>query len=110
MTFALIRYDAARKALAAAHRVDEVKRIHNKAAALLAYAQQAGDLTLQNQAAEIRILAERRAGQLLVDMRDWPTASQAAWPSEKSVVANDTSGTRHFPRPVQQVAAVGLAD
>jgi uncharacterized protein YggU (UPF0235/DUF167 family) len=70
MTFALIRYDAARKALAAAHRVDEVKKIHDKATALLVYAKQAGDLTLQNQAAEIRILSERRAGQLLVDMND----------------------------------------
>jgi len=68
MSVSLIRYDAARKALAAAHRVDEVKRIHDKATALLAYARQAGDLTLQNQAAEIRILSERRAGQLLVEM------------------------------------------
>jgi len=68
MTFELVRYDAARKALAAAHRVDEVKRIHDKATALLAYAKQAGDYELQNKAAEIRILAERRAGELLVDM------------------------------------------
>jgi hypothetical protein len=72
MTVALIRYDAARKALAAAHRIDEVKDIHDRATALLAYAKQAGDLTLQNQAAEIRILAERRAGQLLVDMAKNP--------------------------------------
>jgi hypothetical protein len=68
MTFALTRYDNARRALAAAHRVDEVKKIHDKATALLVYAKQAGDLTLQNQAAEIRILSERKAGQLLVDM------------------------------------------
>lgn len=70
MTVQLIRYDAARKALNACHRVDEVKKIHDKATALLAYARQAGDLTLQNQAAEIRIFSERRAGQLLVDMND----------------------------------------
>ena len=68
MTVTLVRYDAARKALAAAHRVDEVKKIHDKAVALLAYARQAGDFELQNTAAEIRILAERKAGQLLVDM------------------------------------------
>lgn len=70
MPLALVRYDAARKALAAAHKVDEVKRIHDKATALLAYAKQAGDLSLQNQAAEIRILAERRAGQLLVSLEE----------------------------------------
>jgi hypothetical protein len=74
MAFALTRYDNARKALAAACRVDEVKKIHDKATALLAYARQAGDLTLQNQAAEIRILSERRAGQLLIDMEKNPGA------------------------------------
>ncbi len=66
MAFTLIRYDAARKALSSAHRIDEVKKIHDKAAALLAYARQAGDYELQNKAAEIRIFAERRAGQLLI--------------------------------------------
>jgi hypothetical protein len=69
MTVALIRYDAARRALAAAHRIDEVKNIHDKATALLAYAKQAGDYELQNRAAEIRLRAERRAGELLVDMQ-----------------------------------------
>lgn len=69
MTVALVRYDAARKALAAAHRVDEVKHIHDKATALLAYAKQAGDFELQNKAAEIRLFAERRAGELLVNMK-----------------------------------------
>src|ERR1035441_364879 len=68
MTVAMIRYDAARKALAAALSVVQVKEIRNKATALLAYARQAGDLTLQNQAAELRLYAERRAGELLTVM------------------------------------------
>src|SRR5450631_981694 len=68
MTVGLSRYDAARKAIAAALSVVQIKEIRNKATALLAYAKQAGDLTMQNQAAELRLYAERRAGELLTVM------------------------------------------
>ena len=86
MTVPLIRYDDARRAFAAAHESMRLK-IHDKATALLAYAKQAGDLTLQNQAANIRLLSERRAGQLLLDMNETgAAASQAEWSSSKSLV------------------------
>jgi len=65
----LAKYDAMRAAIAAATSVDEVKDIRDKAEALRLYAKQAGEtLEDQNRLAEIKIRAERRAGELLKRM------------------------------------------
>ena len=64
----LIKYEAAKKALAEAHSIDEVKKIRDKAEALRLYTKQAGDLAMVNMASEIKIRAERKAGQFLKEL------------------------------------------
>lgn len=67
MNAALVKYDAACRAVAAAKSVDEVRDIRAKADALRAYGKQAKNRQLELDAAEIRIRAERRLGELMVE-------------------------------------------
>jgi hypothetical protein len=64
----LVRYDAMCRAIDAAYAVDEVKDIRDKALAFEAYAKQAKNTEAERRACEIRLRAERRAGQLLSGM------------------------------------------
>lgn len=61
----LVQYDAMCRAIDAVYEVDEVKDIRDKAAALEHYARQAHNTEAERRACEIRLRAERKAGQLL---------------------------------------------
>jgi hypothetical protein len=57
------------RAIAAAHSVDEVKDIHDKALAIEIYSRQARNIENEKRAIEIRIRAERRCGELLKEIK-----------------------------------------
>lgn len=74
----LVRYDAACRAVAAATTVDEVREITAHADAVRAYAKQAKNRQMEVQAAEIRIRAERRLGELMNAQADTVGLSKGA--------------------------------
>lgn len=62
----LIKWNKAKQAIIEAKTIDEIKDIRDKAQAMKAYAKQIGEsLEVQNDIAEIKIRAERRAGEIL---------------------------------------------
>jgi N6-adenosine-specific RNA methylase IME4 len=65
----IVHFDAISRALQKAASVDEAKGIRDKAEALRIYAKQSGQsLEVQNRCAEIKLWAERRAGEILSEM------------------------------------------
>lgn len=66
--YGLVRYDAMVNAIAECHRVDEAREIHEKARAMEIYARQAMNTDAERKATEIRLRAERRAGELLREL------------------------------------------
>jgi hypothetical protein len=67
---ALQRYDAACRAIAAARSTDEVMKIRNAAIAMKAYARQAKNRQLEQDAIAVRMRAERRVGELMAAQRE----------------------------------------
>jgi hypothetical protein len=80
---ALVRYDAARRALAEARQVDEVKDIRDKAVAMAAYARQAKNKDLEADAVEIRMRATRRLGRMMAEQKETVGLNRGAKGSEK---------------------------
>ena len=64
----LVRYEEMLRAIDACYKIDEVKSIRDKALAMELYLRQATDPEPERRACEIRLRAERKAGQLLAEM------------------------------------------
>lgn len=80
----MVRYEAACRALAEAKAVDEVKDVRDKADAMRVYAMQAKNKRLEVDAAEIRIRAERRLGELIAEQKAGEGLNQGGRPPEKT--------------------------
>lgn len=106
MTTQLIKYEAACRALADCKAVDEVKSWADKAAAMQAYARMAKDKEMETDAAEIRIRAERRLGEMLAEQK---ADGGFAKPGPKSLANNERipDGDKS---PVNNERTVTLAD
>jgi modification methylase len=69
MTTQLVHFDAARREIELARSIDEVKDIRDKAEAIRQYARQSKQgIDIQNTAAEIKLRADRKIGDLLGDL------------------------------------------
>lgn len=85
----LVKYNAACLALAEAKAVDEVKDLRDKADAMRIYAMQSKNKSLEVDAAEIRIRAERRLGEMIIVQKADGGLNTGGRPENKPVTAGD---------------------
>jgi hypothetical protein len=102
-TTQLVRYDAMCRAIAEAYEVDEVKDIRDKARAMEAYFKLAKNTEAERQACEIRLRAERKAGQLLAQMDKLKGRPEKA---SDAVTLSDVGVSRNQSSQWQQLAEI----
>lgn len=99
-TVSLVRYDAACRALAEAKSVDDVRDVRDRSEAMRAYAKQAKNKQLEVDAAEIRIRAERRLGEMIAAQRETVGLSEGGRPAK--------TGSRADPVSLPTLAEAGI--
>jgi phage N-6-adenine-methyltransferase len=115
-TTALVRYDAACRALAEAKAVDEVREIRGTAEAIRAYAHQAKNRTLEIDAAEIRFRAERRLGELIDAQRQTVGLSKGGRPDKTGseldpvITLSEAGIDKHLADRARKFAALPMAE
>lgn len=89
----LVLYDTACRAISEAKAVDEVKDIRDKAIAMVAYARQAKNRTLEADAIEIRLRATRRIDQLRQAQKETVGLAPPGRPAKNGVLETPISPT-----------------
>src|ERR1700719_884254 len=110
MSAALVKYDEARRALAEAHAVDEVKDIRDRAVAMEVYAKQAKDGELIAYATEIRRRAERRLGELMAEERKAGKLAKGGQPHQRKQKSTGSRKDPVAPTLADQGVGKALAD
>lgn len=107
---ALIKYDSMCRAIAEAYEVDEVKDIRDKSLALEAYFKQAKNTDAERKACEIRLRAERKAGELLKRMDKAKGNRHKTARESGATTLKDMGITRDQSAKWQQLADIPEAD
>jgi hypothetical protein len=84
----LARYDAACRAVAECRSIDEAKDLRDQAEAIRVYAHQAKSRDMEIDAAEIRIRAERRLGELIAAQKTSVGLARGGQPYQRSTGAD----------------------
>jgi len=91
----LVKFERARQALIEAKTIDEVKDVRDKAEALRLYVkQQKGSLEMQNHCAEIKLRAERKAGELIKNIPKKKNQKDSATSTLQEAGINHTQSAR----------------
>src|SRR6516162_10728017 len=94
----VVKYEAARKALAEAKSVDEVKKILDLSIAMKVYAEQAKNEEMEADAREIRLRAERELGRMMREQKETQGMAKGGAPYHDATgVLNTSVVAGHLP-------------